>query len=83
MADASRPRERSDPAAESADNNTRDADEVEHHPCPRCGVEAGSPCRARSGAVAGSYHTGRFTKVPRLTKHLRVLTPTDRGPGRP
>ncbi|MFF4621853.1 recombinase family protein [Nonomuraea jabiensis] len=83
MADASHPRERSDFAAESADNNTRDADEVERHPCPRCGVEAGSPCRARSGAVAGSYHTGRFTKVLRLTKHLRVLTPTDRGPGRP
>jgi len=27
------------------------------------------------------YHTGRFTKVPRLAKLLRVPTPTDRGPG--
>ncbi|MEV4186591.1 recombinase family protein [Streptosporangium canum] len=59
-----------------------DADEIERHPCPRCLVEPGSPCRSRSGTVAGTYHTGRFTKVPRLAKLLRVPTPTDRGPGR-
>lgn len=45
-----------------------DADEVERHPCPRRLVEPGSPCRSRSGAVAGTYHTGRFTKV--LADHL-------------
>jgi Resolvase, N terminal domain len=58
-----------------------DAGEVERHPCPRCLVEPGSPCRSRSGTVAGTYHTGRFTKVPRLAKLLRVPTPTDRRPG--
>ncbi|MEV5755140.1 recombinase family protein [Actinoallomurus sp. NPDC052308] len=60
-----------------------DADEVERHPCPRCAVQPGSPCRTRSGAVAGTYHTARFAKVPRLAKELRVPTPSDRGPGRP
>ncbi|MEV1248685.1 recombinase family protein [Nonomuraea sp. NPDC050022] len=79
------PRERAGSSAVSADdpNITRDADEVERHACPRCGVEAGSPCRSRSGAVAGTYHTGRFVKVARLSKLLRVPTPADRGPGRP
>jgi resolvase-like protein len=62
---------------------TSDADEVERHPCPRCLVEPGSPCRSRSGAVAGTYHTGRFTKVPRLAKQLRVPTPADRGLDQP
>src|SRR6266851_2826263 len=60
-----------------------DADEIERHPCPRCTAKPGSPCRSRSGAVAGAYHTGRFTKVPRLSKLLRVATPADRGPGQP
>ncbi|HKS45747.1 MAG TPA: recombinase family protein [Amycolatopsis sp.] len=45
----------------------------------------GSPpaVRSRSGAAAGTYHTGRFTKVARLAKELRVPTPADRGPGQP
>lgn len=60
-----------------------DATEVKRHPCPRYLAEPGSPCRSRSGAVAGTYHTGRFTKVPRLAKNLRVPTPADRGPGQP
>ncbi|SHH37800.1 recombinase family protein [Streptomyces sp. 3214.6] len=60
-----------------------DPDDIERHPCPRCDVQPGSPCRSRSGAVAGAYHTGRFTKVPRLAKLLRVQTPADRGPGQP
>ncbi|QKV90468.1 recombinase family protein [Streptomyces sp. NA02950] len=65
------------------DPATRDADDVERHPCPRCDVQPGSPCRSRGGAVASAYHTGRFTKVPRLAKLLRVQTPADRGPGQP
>ncbi|MFE0062275.1 recombinase family protein [Streptomyces sp. NPDC059003] len=60
-----------------------EADLVEPHPCPRCRAEPGSPCRSRSGAVASAYHTGRFTKVPKLAKELRVQTPADRGPGQP
>ncbi|MET9339095.1 recombinase family protein [Nonomuraea sp. NPDC003804] len=71
------------PQETSPSDADRDADEVERHPCPRCTAEPGSPCRARSGAVAGTYHTGRFTKVPRLAKLLRVPTPADRGPGQP
>jgi hypothetical protein len=50
-------------------------------PVPRSLVEPGSPCRSRSGTVTGTYHTGRFTKVPRLAKLLRVPHPTDRRPG--
>ncbi|WP_207386395.1 recombinase family protein [Protofrankia symbiont of Coriaria ruscifolia] len=60
---------------------TADTDAVERYPCPRCLVEPGSPCRSRSGTVAGTYHTGRFMKVPRLAKQLRVPTPAARGPG--
>ncbi|MDP4506962.1 hypothetical protein [Nonomuraea turcica] len=30
---------------------------------------------------AGTYHTGCFTKVARLAKLLRVITPADRNPG--
>ncbi|WP_327250254.1 zinc finger domain-containing protein [Streptomyces sp. NBC_01244] len=45
-----------------------EVDDVERHPCPRCSALSGSPCCSRSGAVAGTYHTGRFTKVPRLSK---------------
>ncbi|QHK18936.1 recombinase family protein [Pseudarthrobacter psychrotolerans] len=70
---------RSEPGASAPS----DADEVEQHRCPRCEVQPGSPCRSRSGAVASTYHTGRFTKVPRLAKELRVPTPGDRGPGQP
>ncbi|MGW1507360.1 zinc finger domain-containing protein [Streptomyces mirabilis] len=62
---------------------TSEADDVERHPCPRCHASPGSPCRSRSDAVAGTYHTGRFTKVPRLAKLLRVPTPADRSPGQP
>ncbi|WP_446678370.1 zinc finger domain-containing protein [Streptomyces parvus] len=49
----------------------------------RSHAQPGSPCRSRSGAVAGTYHTGRFTKAPRLAKPRRVPTPADRGPGQP
>ncbi|MFI7443204.1 recombinase family protein [Nonomuraea indica] len=85
MVDVPHPRKSAVSAANSgtADDVTRDADEVERHPCPRCDVQPGSPCRSRSGAVAGTYHTGRFTKVPRLAKRLRVQTPADRRPGQP
>ncbi|WP_329312854.1 recombinase family protein [Streptomyces sp. NBC_01278] len=65
------------------DPSPDDADDVERQPCPRCGIQPGSPCRSRGGAVAGAYHTGRFTKVPRLAKLLRVPTPADRAPGQP
>ncbi|WP_339135228.1 hypothetical protein WJM95_35230 [Streptomyces sp. f51] len=43
-----------------------DTDDVERHECPRCGIQPGSPCRSRSGAVAGIYRTGRFKNVARL-----------------
>src|SRR5512139_3495567 len=71
------------PENDPQDTVERDGDDVERHPCPRCQAEAGSPCRSRSGAVTITYHTGRFTQVPRLAKRLRVTTPADRGPGRP
>ncbi|MFJ2110083.1 hypothetical protein ACIOHH_36600 [Streptomyces microflavus] len=60
-----------------------EADLVERHPCPKCKAAPGSPCRSRSGAVTSAYHTGRFTKVPKLAKELRVPTPANRGPGQP
>ncbi|MGH3120925.1 MAG: recombinase family protein [Streptosporangiaceae bacterium] len=60
-----------------------DAEAIEALPCPRCKAEPGSPCRSRAGAVTTVYHTGRFAKVPRLSKLLRVATPADRGPGQP
>ena len=83
MVDLPQPRQPAhDPEADPAEA-IRDAGEAEFHPCPRCDVRPGSPCRSRSGAVAGTYHTGRFTKVPRLDKRLRVQTPADRGPGQP
>ncbi|WP_425567050.1 zinc finger domain-containing protein [Sphaerisporangium flaviroseum] len=61
MAEAPEPGEHTDFTSSSAisTERTRDADEVERHPCPRCAVAPGSPCRSRSGAVAGTYHTGR------------------------
>ncbi|MGP3920604.1 zinc finger domain-containing protein [Nonomuraea sp. 10N515B] len=85
MAEAPEPHEHAESAhlPAMAEEGTRDADEVERHPCPRCAVAPGSPCRSRSGAVAGTYHTGRFTKIPRLAKLLRVITLADRGPGQP
>jgi DNA invertase Pin-like site-specific DNA recombinase len=70
-------------AAIQVDTAPSDADDVERHPCPRCTVQPGSPCRSRSGAVATTYHTGRFTEVPRLAKLLRVPVPADRSPGQP
>ncbi|MFD8686680.1 recombinase family protein [Streptomyces sp. NPDC059651] len=60
-----------------------DADDVERRPCPKCDAQPGSPCRWRSGAVASAYHTGRFTKVPRLAKLLLAPTPAGRAPGQP
>ncbi|WP_437184775.1 zinc finger domain-containing protein [Streptomyces tanashiensis] len=58
-------------------------DDVECHPCPRCRAAPGSLCRSRSGGVAGTHHTGRFTTVPQLATLRRAPTPADRGPGRP
>ncbi|WP_456302526.1 zinc finger domain-containing protein [Streptomyces niveus] len=49
----------------------------------RAQAAPGSPCRSRSGAVADAYHTGRFTKAPRLARLLRAPTLADRGRGRP
>lgn len=54
---------------------------AERHPCPKCDVPAGSPCRTRAGKVAAKYHTARFTLVPALREDLAVTVPADRGPG--
>jgi len=54
---------------------------VERHPCPKCDVPAGSPCRTRAGKVAAKYHTARFILVPALREDLAVAAPPDRGPG--
>ncbi|WP_433089825.1 zinc finger domain-containing protein [Dactylosporangium sp. CA-052675] len=43
---------------ENREAGSRDADDVERYPCPRCQTQPGSPCRSRSGVVAASYHTG-------------------------
>ncbi|UGY90278.1 recombinase family protein [Streptomyces gobiensis] len=59
-----------------------DADDVERHPCPRCAAEPGSPYRSRRGAVAGSYHTGRFTSAPALEAATGADTSRP-GPGQP
>ena len=66
---ASRRQPRHPARPEPATIATVDAEEVERHP--------GSPCRTGTGAVAATYHTGRFTKVPRLAKELRVPAPAD------
>ncbi|WP_425508922.1 zinc finger domain-containing protein [Streptomyces malaysiensis] len=47
-----------------------DADDVERRPCPRCKAAPGSPCRSRSGAVASTHHSGRFTKAHCITGSL-------------
>ncbi|WP_443333809.1 zinc finger domain-containing protein [Streptomyces sp. CB02923] len=44
---------------------TSEADGVGRHPCPRCNAPPGSPGRSRSGAVAGTYHTGRADRARR------------------
>ncbi|RPE26582.1 recombinase family protein [Kitasatospora cineracea] len=59
------------------------ADQVELYACPRCTVDAGSPCRTPRGMVASTYHTGRFILVPALAKAAAVPTPRDRRPGKP
>ncbi|WP_410597802.1 recombinase family protein [Amycolatopsis sp. lyj-23] len=55
---------------------------VERHPCPQCGVPAGSACRTRAGKTAAKFHTARFILVPALRDDLTVAVPADRGPGR-
>jgi DNA invertase Pin-like site-specific DNA recombinase len=51
---------------------------VERHPCPKCEVPAGSPCRTRAGKVAAKYHTSRFILVPALREELAVTIPAGR-----
>lgn len=61
----------------------RAAEAVERHPCPQCGVPAGSACRTRAGKVASKYHTPRFIFVSALRDELAVSAPSNRNPGRP
>ncbi|MFD8851859.1 recombinase family protein [Streptomyces sp. NPDC059604] len=56
---------------------------AESVPCPMCRVPSGSPCRTQRGKVATTYHTGRFSKVPRLARELAVKVPKMRSPGQP
>lgn len=67
----------------SASATYEDAEAVERHACPRCGVQAGSPCRTNNETVAPTYHTARHVLVPSLRKGLGVKTPRDRRPGKP
>ncbi|MBB5109959.1 DNA invertase Pin-like site-specific DNA recombinase [Streptomyces spectabilis] len=55
---------------------------IERHPCPTCGVPAGSACRTGAGKTAAKYHTRRLQLVPQFAEELHILTPPDRGPGR-
>ncbi|WP_433539526.1 zinc finger domain-containing protein [Streptosporangium sandarakinum] len=79
----------------TADDVTRDADEVERHPCPRCDVPPGSPCRSRSGAYhpaaspgfPGSPNGSAFKLPPTAGQagrggpaHRRPPPPTPTGP---
>ena len=63
--------------------SAQDADLVERHDCPGCGVPAGSPCRTRGGTTTAVYHAGRFSLVPSLKDALSVPVPADRRPGKP
>ncbi|MCX5561114.1 recombinase family protein [Streptomyces sp. NBC_00038] len=67
----------------SATATYEDAEAVQRHACPRCGVSAGSPCRTNNDTVAPTYHTARHVLVPSLRKGLGVKTPRDRRPGKP
>ncbi|MGW7268287.1 recombinase family protein [Streptomyces sp. NPDC054842] len=54
---------------------------AESVPCPMCKAPSGSPCRTQRGKVATTYHTGRFSKVPKLSRELAVKVPKLREPG--
>lgn len=60
-----------------------DADDVKQHAYPKCDAQPGSPLPLARRRGRSTYHTRRFTLVPRLKKTLRVPTPADGGPGRP
>lgn len=64
------------------DESSANAEAVERHACPRCGVRAGSACRTNNGTVAPSYHTARHVLVPALRSGLAIRTPRDRLPGK-
>lgn len=67
----------------SASGTYADAEAVERHDCPKCGVPTGSACRTNNDTVAPQYHTARHMLVPQLRKGLGIRTPRDRGPGKP